>query len=142
MATDAEKMIRLIQDRTGWGVPENAPGVCTIQDEDGSAMIRLGFDAHRDYITVIGYEAAPQVSADICAALAALCTIAVNKPVMAAYNLKSEDLAAELSDDGHMDAENQVAVELAMAALKEAVKVYAKIYTDKKAEGEEWHGNA
>ena len=55
MATDAKKMIRLVQERTAYGVPKDAPGVCTMQDEDGNPRIKLGFDAHRDYITVMGY---------------------------------------------------------------------------------------
>ena len=30
MATDVKKMIRLVQERTAYGVPEKAPGVCTM----------------------------------------------------------------------------------------------------------------
>ena len=103
MATDAKKMIRLVQERTAYGVPKDAPGVCTMQDEDGNPRIKLGFDAHRDYITVMGYEAAPEVSVDICAALAALCGLAVNNPVMTARSLTEEDLAAELWEALHPD---------------------------------------
>ena len=142
MATDAKKMIRLVQERTGYGVPENAPGVCVMQDEEGNPKIKLGFDAHRDCITVMGYEAAPEVSVDICAALAALCSLAVNSPVMPAYNLKAEDLAAELSDDGQVDEANRTALNIAIAMFKEAAPMYARVYTQKKAQGEEWHGNA
>ena len=141
MATDVKKMIRLVQERTAYGVPEKAPGVCTMQDEDGKPMIRLGFDAHRDCIAVIGYEAAPEVSVDICAALAALCGLTLNRPVMAASSLTAEDLAAELSDDGKVDEENRMALDAAIAMFKEAVRMYAKVYTEKKAQGIEWHGN-
>ena len=119
MATDVKKMIRLVQERTAYGVPEKAPGVCTMQDEDGKPMIRLGFDAHRDCIAVIGYEAAPEVSVDICAALAALCGLALNRPVMAASSLTAEDLAAELSDDGKVDEENRMALDAAIAMFRE-----------------------
>ena len=142
MATDAEKMIRLVRERCGYGVPENAPGVCTVKDEDGTEKIKLGFDAHRDYITAIGYEAAPEIRADLCAAPAALCSLADQKPVMTAYNLTVEELAGELSDDGQVDEENRPALSLAVAMLKEAAKVYSLIYNEKKAKGEEWHGNA
>ena len=134
MATDAKKMIRLVQERMAYGVPKDAPGVCTMQDEDGNPRIKLGFDAHRDYITVMGYEAAPEVSVDICAAL--------NNPVMTARSLTEEDLAAELSDDGQIDPENRPALSIAIAMFREAVRMYAKTYTEKKAQGEEWHGNA
>ena len=142
MATDAKKMIRLVQERMAYGVPKDAPGVCTMQDEDGNPRIKLGFDAHRDYITVMGYEAAPEVSVDICAALAALCGLAVNNPVMTARSLTEEDLAAELSDNGQIDSESRPALSIAIAMFREAVRMYAKTYTEKKAQGEEWHGNA
>ena len=132
MATDAKKMIRLVQERTAYGVPKDAPGVCTMQDEDGNPRIKLGFDAHRDYITVMGYEAAPEVSVDICAALAALCGLAVNNPVMTARSLTEEDLAAELSDNGQIDPENRPALSIAIAMFREAVRMYAKTYTEKK----------
>lgn len=141
MATNAEKMIQLVRDRVAYGVKENAPGICIVKDEDGNEMLKLGFDAHRDYITVIGYEAAPEVSVDICASLAALCTLAGDKPVMAAYNLTREDLERELSDDGTVDEANGFAISLAMSMLKEALKVYSSLYNEKKAQGEEWHGN-
>ena len=42
MATDAKKMLRLVQERTAYGVPKDAPGVCTMQDEDGNPRIKLG----------------------------------------------------------------------------------------------------
>lgn len=142
MATNAQKMIELIQARTAYGVPENAPGLCIVQDEDGSTALRLGFDAHRDYITAIGYEAAPEVRADLCAALAALCTLAADKPVMTAYNLTEADLARALSDDGSVDEENESAVSIAVAMLHQAAAAYAQIYVEKKSQGEEWHGNA
>ena len=31
MATDAKKMIRLVQERTAYGVPKDAPGTVEIQ---------------------------------------------------------------------------------------------------------------
>ena len=142
MATNGEKMIELVRARSFWGVPEEAAGLCTVQDEEGRERLRLGFDAHRDAIAVIGYEAAPETGADVCAALAALCSLAVNSPVMTAYNLKAEDLAAELSDDGQVDEANRTALNIAIAMFKEAARMYARVYTQKKAQGEEWHGNA
>ena len=134
MATNGEKMIELVRARSFWGVPEEAAGLCTVQDEEGLERLRLGFDAHRDAIAVIGYEAAPETGADVCAALAA--------PVMTAYNdLDEAVLAAALSDDGTVDEVNRPAVALAVAMLREAIRVYARAYAEKKARGEEWHGN-
>lgn len=142
MATDAGKMVKLVQERTAYGVPKKASGICSVQDEHGTVMLKLGFDAHRDYITDIGYEAELEISIDLCAALAALCTLALHKPVMTAYTLTEQDLADELSDDGHVDEENKMAVSLAVTMLKEAANVYANTYVEKKTQGEEWHGNA
>lgn len=142
MATDAGKMIKLVQERCAYGVPNKASGVCSMQDEHGTEMMKLGFDTHRDYITEIGYEAAPEIRIDLCAALAAICTLALHKPVMTAYTLNENDLAGELSDDGTVDEENKMALSLAVAMLKEAVNVYSNTYVEKKAQGEEWHGNS
>ncbi len=141
MATNGEKMIQLVKDRVGYGLPSNPPGFCVVRDDSGKDMLKLGFDAHRDFISVIGYEAADEVSVDICAALAALCKLAEKKPVMTAYTLTEADLILELSDDGELDPVNQMAVSLAMAMLKEAILVYSKVYAEKKASGVEWHGN-
>ena len=43
MATDAKKMIRLVQERTAYGVSKDAPGVCTMQVLvlDGLLLLRL-----------------------------------------------------------------------------------------------------
>ena len=142
MATNGEKMIELVRARSFWGVPEGAAGLCTVQDEEGRERLRLGFDAHRDAIAVIGYEAAPETGADVCAALAALCGLALDQPVLTAYNdLDETALAAALSDDGTVDEVNRPAVALAVAMLREAIRVYARAYAEKKARGEEWHGN-
>ena len=62
--------------------------------------------------------------------------------MMTAYNdLDEAVLAAALSDDGTVDEVNRPAVALAVAMLREAIRVYARAYAEKKARGEEWHGN-
>ena len=35
-----------------------------------------------------------------------------------------------------------MALDAAIAMFREAVRMYAKVYTEKKAQGIEWHGNA
>ena len=142
MSTNAEKMIDLVRTWTCYGVPKNATGLCIVRDEHGEEHLKLGFDAHRDCITAIGYEASPETGVDVCASLAALCLLALNQPVMTAYNLSEADLCAGLSDNGSVDEANRPAIKLAMTMLREAIRVYANTYTEKNAQGEDWHGNS
>lgn len=126
MATDSEKMVKLIRERTRQGVPSEPAGEAKVQDESGDTMLRFGFSLHRDIITDAGYEAAPEVVIDIAATVAAMCGKIIDLKVMEAALLTPLDLEALVSDDGSVDEENKPAVALSYMLLREALKEYSR----------------
>lgn len=76
MATDIEKMLRLVTERVGTRLPESIQAESVMQDEEGHVYLRLAIAVHRDIINEIGYYAHPDVSVDVAAAMAALTQLA------------------------------------------------------------------
>lgn len=122
MATDAEKMIRLIRDRIAAGVPENAEARAEVKDESDRVRIRFGFTTYRDIIQEAGYEADDDTALDVAACLAALADKIEGMKVMEAALLSPADVEALVSDDGEVDEENKPAAALAYVVLAEALK--------------------
>ena len=53
MATDIEKMLRLVTERVGTRLPESIQAESVMQDEECHGYLRLAIAVHRDIINEI-----------------------------------------------------------------------------------------
>lgn len=134
MATDIERMLRLVTERVGTRLPESIQAESVMQDEEGHVYLRLAIAVHRDIINEIGYYAHPDVSVDVAAAMAALTQLARGKAIMAASLITAGTIAAELSDGDRLDEENLDAVNMAALMLRECLRNYSASYNRARAE--------
>lgn len=132
MATNVDKVFDLVKRGADLKLPEQPQGSCVIRDEDGKDRIRFGFTTHREIIREVGYEADPEVSADVAAAVAAMTELVKDKKVMEAWLITPQAIAEKLSDDGNVDPENEPAVQIALALLKESLRTYSSYYSANK----------
>lgn len=132
MATNAEKMIQLVREGVDYPLPEEPMGKSVIRDEDGKDRITFGFNTKREILREVGYQADPEIAVDVVAAIVAVTKLVKDRKTMEAWLVTKEEIAGELSDDGQVDQENQIAVELAYLLLKEALKEYSVYYTEHK----------
>ncbi|MGI6020791.1 MAG: hypothetical protein ACOX71_04880 [Lachnospiraceae bacterium] len=131
MATDVKKVIELVKEEIGKGIPEGAEAESIMQDPDGNIQLKLGIKCHREIVTEIGFFAAPEIPIDVVAAMASMTQLAKGQSVMAASLIKPEAIEEALSDDGKVDDENMVAVNAAVLMLKECLRRYSVVYQER-----------
>lgn len=120
---------RYAADTERIGLPDGAQAYGRCEEPDCGDVMEVGFKTLREIITDIGYTitdtACPPMKA--CAAIAA--GLAAGKPVMEAYLIDKDAIAAEA---GGLDAENMHCAMMAELSLKRAIVDYSQ---RKKAEG-------
>ena len=133
MATDMQKMLRLVTEQTGVGRIEDPDAESVMQDESGREYLRLEMRVHRDIVKEARYVADGEVNVNVAAAMAAVTQIAQGKAIMVATLIKPADIEKELSDGFRSVTNNQMellAVITGLEALKKPCNV--TLYSDSK----------
>ena len=65
-------------------LPESPRALGELRAPDGTRLLTIAFDTHRDIIASIGYAPGERCGEALCACAAALCSLARGKAVMAA----------------------------------------------------------
>ena len=104
-------------------VPGKVEAVGELRDEDGSNLAYLSFSTERDIITDIGVTVSADCPEILRAALAATCSLAHMKAVMAADLINPDDVMGQLEGEGGDD--EYFASLMAILTLKNALASYA-----------------
>ena len=134
MATDMQKMLRLVTEQTGVGRIEDPDAESVMQDESGREYLRLEMRVHRDIVKEARYVADGEVNVNVAAAMAAVTQIAQGKAIMVATLIKPADIEKELSDGSGLDEEDRPAVAAAAVMLHECLRNYSMRYNARRKE--------
>ena len=100
MATDIEKILRLVTGRSHVGALEAPDAESVLRDESGREYLHLEISVRRDIIREARYTCDSDVSVGLAAAMAAAAGLAENRAIMSASLIGSADIERELSDGG------------------------------------------
>lgn len=105
-------------------LPESPRALGELRAPDGTRLLTIAFDTHRDIIASIGYAPGERCGEALCACAAALCSLARGKAVMAAELLAPTDIAEALPCP--MDDPLFYQAVLAVLCLKNALSSFAE----------------
>ena len=134
MATDIEKMLRLVTGRSHVGTLEAPDAESVLRDESGREHLHLEISVRRDIIREARYTCDSDVSVGLAAAMAAAAGLAENRAIMSASLIGSADIERELSDGGTLDEADKPSAAMAALMLHECLRNYSMRYNQLREE--------
>lgn len=123
MSASAEVLSAWASDPRWQAFPANPRALGELTAPDGSVLLTLAFDTHRDIVSSIGYRRGEHAEDALCACAAALCSLAKDQAVMALDLLSLADIAGALGLE--LDDALIYQAVLAILCLKNALSSYA-----------------
>lgn len=123
MSASSEPLSAWAADSRWQTFPASPRALGELTAPDGSVLLTLAFDTHRDIVSSIGYRRGEHAEDALCACAAALCSLAKDRPVMALDLLSPADIADAL----HVELDDALFYQavLAVLCLKNALSSYA-----------------
>ena len=123
MSASAEVLSAWAADPRWQAFPSSPRALGELTAPDGSVLLTLAFDTHRDIVSSIGYHRGEHAEDALCACAAALCSLAKAQAVMALDLLSPADIAGTLGLE--LDDALFYQAVLAILCLKNALSSYA-----------------
>ena len=126
MATSREKVLKAAEEKDKYPLPEDFEAIGWVTEPNCGDKLAIAFKTRREVITQIGYSLSDSACPPMFACASVLCAMALNKPVLAAYVIKSAEISEALGTDGGLDEQSVHCAMMAELALKRAIMDFSK----------------
>lgn len=126
MATSREKVLKAAAEKDKYPLPQDCEAIGWVTEPHCGDKLAIGFKTRREVITQIGYSLTDSACPPMFACASVLCEMALNKPVLAAYVIKSAAISEALGTDGGLDEQSVHCAIMAELALKRAIMDFSR----------------
>ena len=127
MATDVELVRKYALREAEYPAPENYNAKGSVKEPNCSDELTVYLRVNaRQFIEAAGFELTPSACDTTRACAVKCCELAQKQPVLAAYMVNADAIAAALDEGGEPDREHVHCAQMAELALKRAVLDYSR----------------